>query len=415
MSGARFLLLFIGDDDVPAGWLRLVDGVVVARGPDVGELERDEIGLTHLRSSRAVIEPVEMAGRGISRLRFSTALEPALDTNGAIQNHPRRHSADEIVVLVVPGVDVMLHWVDLPPLAPAQALAAARLLAADVSAMPIERLHVALGRASAGSARCMAVADAERVARWIGAAQALGLDPDHILPVPLLILPPEEGVRRWEKGGLHLLRGDKVALAAEPALAALAVEDVAETIDGGDVERGLGEALAAMPVDLRQGGFAKRRRWRIDRALVRRLAMIAGGILVATLLIQAVLILRYNLDADRLDRETEAVALRALPRGGNLVDPSARLAERLAGLRGGGLGFSTTAALFIGAVRDTPNIEVGSLAFDRAGSLRATVLGSSAADLGALEGRIEARGLSVDSGEVRSGGGRQIMEMVVTP
>ena len=53
MSGARFLLLFIGDDDEPAGWLRLVDGVVVARGADVGEVERDEIGLTHLRSSRA--------------------------------------------------------------------------------------------------------------------------------------------------------------------------------------------------------------------------------------------------------------------------------------------------------------------------------------------------------------------------
>ena len=66
-------------------------------------------------------------------------------------------------------------------------------------------------------------------------------------------------------------------------------------------------------------------------------------------------------------------------------------------------------------MRDTANIEVGSLVFDRAGSLRATVLASNAADLRALERRIETRGLVVESGEVRSGGGRQIMEMVVTP
>ena len=37
-------------------------------------------------------------------------------------------------IAVVPGDHVALHWVDLPPVAPAQTLAAARLLAADVSA-----------------------------------------------------------------------------------------------------------------------------------------------------------------------------------------------------------------------------------------------------------------------------------------
>jgi general secretion pathway protein L len=368
MSGARFLLQFIGDDDAPAGWLRLVNGVAVARGTGAADI------------------PL-----------FADATE------------------SESVVLVVPGVDVILHWVDLPSLAPAQALAAARLLAADVSATPIDRLHVALGGASAGSMRCMAVADAEQVARWIAAGQALGLDPDHILPEPLLILPPDEGARCWEKGGLHLLRGDRLALAAEPALAALAVEGVTEATDLGDVELGLAAVMAALPVDLRQGSFAKRRRWRLDRARMRRLAMVAGGILLATLMVQGVLVLRYKLDADRLDRETEAIALRVLPRGDHLANPSAQLAGRLAELRGGGLGFSATAALFIGAVRDTPNIEVGSLIFDRTGTLRVTVLAPNAADLGALARRIEARRLVVESGEVRSGGGRQIMEMVVTP
>ena len=403
MSGARFLLLFIGDDDAPAGWLRLVDGVVVARGTGTLGNRTPALRLPARQALRMNCGQRPQAGVQFHAPNWTPACAGI------------RHGASEIIVLVVPGVDVLLRWVDLPPLAPAQALAAARLLAADVSATPVDRLHVALGGASAGAARCMAVADADHVARWIGAAQAVGLDPDHILPEPLLILPPEEGNLRWERDGVHLLRGDRVALAAEPALAGLVGEDAAGTIDGGDVERGLGEAMARMPVDLRQGGFAKRPRWWIDRTLMRRLALIAGAILAITLLIQAVLVVRYNSDADRLERETEAVAQRALPRGGRPVDPSVRLAERLAELRGGGLGFSATAALFVGAVRDTPNIEVGALAFDRGGSLRATVLASNAADLAALERRIEARGLAVTSGEVRSGGGRQISEMVVTP
>lgn len=369
MSGARFLLLFIGDDEDIAGWLRLVDGVVVARGVDAGDV----------------------------------SLFP--DDPGEVER----------IILVVPGVDVLLRWIDLPSLAPAQALAAARLMAADVSATPIDRLHVVLGGASAGMARCMAVADAERVARWIAAAQALGFDPDHILPEPLLILPPHEGKRRWERDGLHLLRGDKIALAAEPELAALAIDGIAEPIDGGDVEKGLGEAIGLMPVDLRQGDFAKRRRWRLDQALLRRFGATVAGICLVTLLVQAALILRYNLDADRLDLEAQVVALRALPRAGHVTDPSAQLSERLAGLRGGGLGFSVSTALFVGAVRDTPNVEIGSLKFDKGGSLRVTVLAPATADLAALERRLETRGLSVDGGEVRSGGGRQIIELAVTP
>lgn len=365
MSGARFLLLFVGDDDDAGwvGWMRLADGQIVARGANVA------------------------------------GLPPLLEDKG----EPER------VVLVVPGVDVLLHWIDLPPLAPAQALGAARLLAAEVSATPSDQLHVALGESG-----CMAVADADRVGCWIEAAQALGYDPDHLLPEPLLMLPPPAGVRQWARDGLHILRGQSLALAAEPELAALSAEEPIEIVDSAAIESGMGAALDAMSVDLRQGAFAKRKRWRIDWALVCRLAALAGGIFVVTLLIQAVLILRYNFDADRMDREIETVARGVLPRGERIANPSVQLSERLAELRGGGLGFGASAALLFAAVRDTANIELSQLLFDRDGALRVTVLAPSNADIAGLERRLEAQGLAVDSGPIRTGGGRQMADFVVT-
>jgi general secretion pathway protein L len=363
MSGARFLLLFVGADDAPREWLRLRDGAIVARG-----------------SEPSSIMPME-------------------------------GSASERVVLIAPGVDVALHWAELPSLSVAQGLAAARLIAAEISAAPLERLHVALGNGGTDRLRCVAVADAERVARWIGQAKAIGFDPDHILPEPLLILPPAEGVRRWERDRLHLLRGDAVALAAEPALAELVVGADVQGIEDAKAECEMGDAISAMPVDLRQGSFAKRRQWRVDGGVIRRLAAITAAITAATLMIPAALLLRYTFDTERLERETVAIARTVLPR----AETPAPLKERLAELRGGGLGFSATAGLLFAAVRDTANVELGTLVFDRDGSLRTTVLAPSEADIAALRRRLENSGFAVESGEAHAGGGRQIAEFMMRP
>lgn len=365
MSGARFLLLFVGGGDGWAGWLRLDGGAVVERGADV------------------------------------SAVPPLTD------------DLEERIVLVVPGVDVLIHWIDLPPLAPAQAIAAARLLAAKVSAAPVDRLHVALGQGEAGL-RCMAVVDVERVAGWIADAQAQGYDPDHLLPETLLLPPPHEGVRRWARDGLHILRGEHVALAAEPALAALIAPQPIVIADDEEFERGIGAAIEAMPVDLRQGAFARRRRWAIDGKLVRRLGIIAGTIFVVTLLIQAVLVLRYDLDTARLERELATVARDVLPRGERIASPTVQLRERLAELRGGGLGFGRTGALLFAAVRDTANVELSELLFERDGSLRVTVVAPASADIAALERRLGGQGLAVAGGAIQQGGGRQIVELMVT-
>lgn len=365
MSNARFLVLFTGDHEEDRGWLRLADGDVLARG------------------------------RGLP--------PPANDDDSG-----------ERVVLVVPGEDVAIHRADLPGLTEAQAQAAGRLLASEISATPIDRLHVAVGPEGEGGVRALALVDTGRMSSWVAGAQAAGFDPDHVLPDPMLIAPPGEGATLWERGDRWIVRGDTLALAADPAVAAIATEHVnVARIDDGAVERSLGDVLADPALDLRQGAFARRRRWRIDWAAIRRMVVIAGLILLAILATQLALILRYSLAADALEAETATVAQRALPEGAGSANPQASLDERLAAARGGGLGFAASSGILFGAVRDTPNAELSSLSFAPDGALRATVMADDPATIAALVERIGAGGLTVESGGARAGAGRQVAELTM--
>jgi general secretion pathway protein L len=366
MSGGRYLLLFL--DDARPVWLRLENGVVAARG---------EAG--------------------------SPPPSP--------EDSPDRAR----VVAVVPAEDVAVHWVELPALAPAQAAAAARLIAAEASAEPLERLHVVIERGQGGGdLRAVAITSAARMSDWLARAAALGHDPDLVVPESLLVDPPEEGLRRLPRGAVDLVRGPMTAFAAEPELVAVAVDgESIETIDAAKFEAALAAVLAAGPLDLRQGAFARRRRWRVDWRLMRRLGLLCAGILAVTLLIQFALILRYSYAADRLEADADAVARRALPRAATIANAPVQLAERLSALRGGGAGFGATAAAAFAAVRDTPNVDLGSLRFDRDGSLQISVLAAGPGDIAAVQQRLAASGFVVTAGAPRPGGGRQVADLTV--
>ena len=119
------LLVFVGE--TPVRWLRLDDGGVVARGDDVSMLPPGD---------------------------------------------------DSALIAALPGEDIVLHWVELPRLAPAQAAAAARELAADVAARSIADTHVALGPPGEDGKRVLALVDNDRVRGWLQRLAALGLDAD---------------------------------------------------------------------------------------------------------------------------------------------------------------------------------------------------------------------------------------------
>ena len=321
------------------------------------------------------------------------------------------------VVAVVPGEEVGLHWLELPAgLAPAQAQAAARLLAAEVSAQPLAEVHVAVGReGEAGALRPVALAPVEAMERWLESARAAGVEPDLVIPDTALLPAPEEGFVRFDRGGMALWRGPEAAFALEPDLAQLVVGAApVAVLDPLAFEAGLPAALDRPLVNLRQGPFARRRAFRLQGPRLRRLALLGAALAAVTLVLQIVQIMLYTLAADRVEEETRRIAATALSRSPGSAGAD-DLGRRLAELRGGGVGFGAIAGAVFAAVKAAPNVELSALSFAPDGSLRITARADSPASLADLGQRIEGSGFAAARMPPRSEGARQVQDMIVRP
>jgi general secretion pathway protein L len=370
LSADESILFFLDNHNEFEDWLHLRGGRIVARGP---------------------------------------ALEGLPSLADAETGDPIR------LVAIVPGEAVAVHWLELPPgLAPAQAIAAARLMAADVSAQPVADMHVAVGtEVEEQAARAVALVPAITMAGWIGRLQAAGFDPDLVLPEPLLLVPPDKGFVRYDGRSLPLFRSQSDAFSIESDLAEIILPHVDfATLSAGEFEAGIASAIAAAPLNLRQGAFAKRRAWKLEWKLIRRLAFLALGILFVTLAIQVVNIARYTYAADALEAEANRRAAQSL-RNASVTNAPAQLGRRLTELGGHGAGYGNIASALFAAVRDTPNVELTDMIFDQSGSLRATVQADGPASVSALQARVEASGFSVVAGPLRSAGGRPVAELTV--
>lgn len=317
-------------------------------------------------------------------------------------------------VVVAPAEAVTLHWAELPSRSPAQAVAAARLLVAEASAAPIGELHVALGRRDGGDYP-IAVVDTAAMAGWMVDLAARGVDPAAVVPAPLLLPRPDRGYVRGTLADVAMIRGRSTAFVDEGPLTELVTAggDIA-LLDGVALEAAIAAAAALPPLDLRQGRFARRRRIGIDWRLIRRLALLGGAIMLVTLAIDLVRIAKYSFGADALAARADALGRTGLARGETVTDLDRQLAERLAGLRGPGAGFSTTTAAVYDAVRATPGTELTGLDFQANGDLRLTVLAERESLPTDLKRTLEAAGFAVTAGVFQSTNGRVSGEMTVS-
>jgi general secretion pathway protein L len=305
------------------------------------------------------------------------------------------------VVAVAPAGAMTIHVAELGSLATQQARAAARLLVADTSVVPVETQHVAVGLPDKAD-RSVAVIGNGRMTAWLDQLQARGIDPDMILPAPLLLPRTEDGFVRAVIGAETLIRGRSAAFTDEAGLTELLVADA--PVEDVAAEPLILAALDAPELDLRQGVFAKRNRFRVDGRLVRRLALLGGAIAAVTLVIALVQIARYGFGASALDAQATAIARGVAPGEGS--DPVATLQARLAARRGSGLGFTATAGALASAVQAVPNIELAAIDFDSDGLLRATILAPGPAEAEALRSRLRTMGLGIEATPFQGENGR---------
>lgn len=322
---------------------------------------------------------------------------------------------DDPVVAVPPADAVTLHWADLPARSPAQAVAAARILAAEASAAPAAELHVAVGDEGGGD-RPIGVVGAGAMQDWLGRLAAKGVDPVAMIPAPLLLPRPDEGYVRAELAGRGVVRGRTSGFADEPMLTGLVTAGARTTeIDRAALDRALAAALASPVLDLRQGMFARRRRFAIDWRLIRRLATLALAILAVSLAVSLTRLAKYSFAADRMEREADALAATALPRGETVTAPARQLGERQRRTIGPGLGFTTTTAAAFAAVRGVSGTEMTAMEFTPDGALRISVSAEREALATDLTRALERSGFRVRPSTFTAAGGRVSGELTVSP
>ncbi len=323
---------------------------------------------------------------------------------------------DEVVVGLIAARDAIVRTIDLPDLTDVQAAAAARVALAEASIAPLDTLQVAVGRSDALGRRLAVSVDASQVTQELVELAALGLDPDHLLALPLLLPRPETGYLRGEFGDEVALRGVDCAFVEDAVLTPLLTRghDVA-TLGDDALEAGIVAAIANPEADLRHGVFAKRRKWSIDPSRLRRLAALTLAFGLLVLAFNIVHIVQLNAAATRLESETAVKAAALLPPGTIVTDPVLQVEARLASVGGAGVGFVPLAAAVASAVNDTPGADLGAMVFEGDGGLRATVRGATPGDLTAVEARLTGAGLVVQASPVVANQGRPYRDLTVRP
>lgn len=345
-------------------------------------------------------------GEGGEAAGWAPAEEGGDDIRPLTELAPERLAVADVIA-VAPGEQVGVLRLALPgTLSGAQAMAAARLMVAEQAAEPVSELHIALAEADEDDTRLVAYVSLRQLTQWQEALRRLAAAPRLMVPAPLLLRPPEEGLACFTLGASLLVRGRDEAFALEPQLAQHVIGGrsasyLSQTAFFAD----LAEALRDPPLDLLQGRFRRSGRGEASGPSLRKLAILAAAVAAIGIAGEAASVARYALTASTLERRAEARAAQVLPARAAVTDPPAQLRRHLSGLADGPGGFSPLAAALFGAVRDSGGVELAELRYASGSGLSATVRGNSAADLDGLRTRLEALGYSVEEAQGARDGG----------
>jgi len=315
-------------------------------------------------------------------------------------------------VLIVPGTDVLIRWLNLPRKGEAQLTTAAAWALRDDLAVDPDRVAVALGAPAAqGQGRLVAVAARPLIAAWTAWAEDVGGAPAVILPDSLT--PPEPAddtaLAAIGFGARTALRGRALAVSAEAELVELLAEGrrVEPLTEAEAVERAVIAAALNPAVNLagrRRAAPAAPGRWR-------RSAVLAALAVLSPLVVILAQAGHDEMQARRLDAAARAAVRQALPDAPPTNDPAAEVARRLAQAPPSG-GSASTAARLFAALERVDGAELDSLVLDP-GGLRITVTYANASDLEALKQAAAGQGLSLRDQSTVEDGGRIVSDMIV--
>ncbi len=294
------------------------------------------------------------------------------------------------IAAIVPAADAPLYRIELPELAPAQARAAALLIAAENAASPAESLHVALGPKADDGARMAAVVATVRMDQWIARCRVAGFDPRYIIPASALLPEPDEGFVAAAVAGEALLRGRDWATIDEPATRLIVGDARVERID----LLPLDVAIRSAAVDLAQGRFAPRRRATIDWRRLRRVALFTGAAALLWVAAGVVDLVKLNAATDALGVRAVAVATPLLP-GETIREPLAQLRAANVARGDGSAELLAMLAATQRALADSPDVALTGIGWAGDGALTASLRAPSPEALVLVANAVRAQGFVV--------------------
>lgn len=301
--------------------------------------------------------------------------------------------------VAVPAEEVLLLTIPRPPGSARQLARALPYVIEERLAAPVETQCVAWAPAAEAGHLRVAVLDRARLRQWLARLAEAGLEPDALVPEPLLLPYVPGRASLLVEGERALLRyGQMQAFCGRiDEIEALGLVET-EAIDEVDADRALQAMTAALtgppPLNLLQGEFEPRRRRRAVRGPWRRVAALAAG--VALLGFGHALAewwaLSSRVDAQR--REMAALYLQAVPGATQVVDAEHQLRVALGGAGGDDLALRllATAAPVLAAA---PGVQLDALEFG-AGQLELVLLAPDVAGLDALRARLAGAGLGAE-------------------
>lgn len=320
------------------------------------------------------------------------------------------------IMAAVPTEAVILHWVELSSaLSPPQAIVGARLAGASLTTQPMSQLHVAVGQDVTSEGRRLACfVDLSQMEAWIARLKEGGLEADIIIPDALL-LPVRPGTLvRFDRNGVALVRGEDQVFAIEADVVEMITQGHSvDLISIDSFEAALGSACNRPALNLLQGPYSKRRRWKVDRRWVRRMALMLTAVLILTFAIELTKTIRYSIALDALEAERAQIIGRALELRSPPADPDAVMSEQLRQLGASGRDYDNLLAALFGVLQATPNVELTDLGFTEDGTLRATIAGDSGQGVLWVPNRLQERGLVTNVGPLHQESGRATVRLAV--
>lgn len=296
-------------------------------------------------------------------------------------------------IALMPSVPGVVRWYDVGhdsgdeqenALTDQQILAAARLSAREQS-LNRENVHIAAVTGGAGRAVTASVGK-DVMASGLLKLEALGIDPDLVVPAGWMIEPQEDAVIEADFGFEKLLRGAQMIAPDEPDLRAHLVGDSTVIVLSDEaVDRELASAaqnvVSGKALNLRSGDFAKKVRRSLTARQKRILGWLAVAVLVVSVLIPVIHLVKYHWAADDADKAALAVAEPLVGSVENVEEADRLLSERLISENRGNIAFSVPASALFSAVQQSAGVSIEKISYRRDGTVSAGLSAVRAEDI----------------------------------